>query len=509
MANSSQSAQSVKVLGYGVQLFVMALLFVGSLWIRLSLISKGPYSVDTLNLAIKAEQLVTTLQLSYSYGSGYPLTIFCGGFFVALAKITGIHDSVIAVNFMSVFMGAACVPLLYGLVDKLIDRTTGLFAALFLSVSPIFLAVSTYGLSHAPALFFLLLGIYLLLAYRDSRQTWLFVGSAMAVGFLGAARMQNLILMAPLVGFLLWSISSGRRIKVFMNYALIALFSMGIFYLPYFLGEYRDAYLAQIVRYKDDSVIQHASIGLLFKPFLNIVYHIIHSFTPLGFVLMAIGTWLLGKSDNRNGYFAVLIWLVVPVILYSRLYTLVPRFLTIIHPPLCIVMAYFCSYYFREGRVMRFLSVTLVATMLFGMVGIVYPVLKNRHHQAVIPEYVRWVVKNVPDNARIVTVDDSLFFIYYSNLELLSRFHAQYRTDLTAHTQFQRELNELLRKDIPVYITEHGLYNYDPHGEFSGMVQGAYRLESVGVRTYEFWQESCWQSGRYPRQLYRILPKAG
>ena len=131
---------------------VATLLFVVSFVPRLLWISIGPYSVDTLNLALKAEQLVTTLQLSYSFGSGYPLTIVCGGIFVLLGKIVGVHDPVLAVNFMSVVMGAACVPLLYQVTRRLIDRDTAFFAAFFLSVTPIFLAVSTYTLSLHDAL---------------------------------------------------------------------------------------------------------------------------------------------------------------------------------------------------------------------------------------------------------------------------------------------------------------------------------------------------------------------
>ncbi len=485
------------------------ILFIISFALRLLLISKGPYSVDTLNLALKAEQLVTTLQLSYSYGSGYPLTIICGGLFVALGKLAGINDPVLAVNFMSVVLGAACVPLLYAVTRRMIDPVTAVFAAVFFSTAPIILAVSTYGLSHTPALFFLLAGVLYLLRYRDEGAGRDFVISAVAIGFLGAARLQNLVLMTVPLAYLLWSATPARqRVQIFIRYGLTAAVAMAAFYLPYVLGSGREAYISQWVSYREASVIPHVSPGLLFKPLLNVLYHIIHTFTPVGIVMIVVGGWILLKQERSKGGIFLFLWMICPVLLYSRLYTLVPRFLTVLHPPLCIFMAFFCATLFQKGRLAQWLTILLAFVMSIGMVSIVYPVLKVRHEYAYIPEYVRWVVRKVPDNARIVTVDDSLFFRYYSNLELLSRFHNQYKDNLQAHAEFRRELDLLLAADIPVYVTEHGLYNYDPNGSFAKLLTEEYRLQTVGAGMYEFWQESCWQPGRYPRKLYRIWPKS-
>ena len=493
----------------GRMFWLGCVLFVLSFGLRLVLISKGPYSVDTLNLALKAEQLINTFQLTYSYGSGYPLTIVCGAVFVLIGKVTGIQDPVLAVNFMSVVLGAACVPLMLGVTRRLVDDAAAVFAAVFLSLTPIFLAVSTYGLSHTPALFFLLAGIWFLLRYRDGGGNREFILAAVAIGFLGGARLQNLVLMAVPLAFLLWSALPNRRISGFIRFGMIAAVAMIIWYLPYLLGEGREAYLSQFVRYKDDSVIPHASPGLLFKPFLNILYHIIHTFTPVGILMIVLGGWLLFKEDRRAAGIFFLLWILLPVALYSRLFTLVPRFLTIMHPPLCAFMGFFCAHYFRQGRGPRTVAMVLAAVMGVGMLGMVYPVLKARHDRAYIPEYVRWTARIVPENARIVTVDDSLFFRTYSQLNLLSRFHHQYRTDEDALAEFRRQLDELLRSGIPVYITEHGLHNYDPHRRFADLLTDNYRLEHVGTQTYEFWQESCWQPFRYPRKLFRIHPSAG
>jgi len=136
--------------------------------LRLAFLSKGPFHVDCLNLAINAEKTLNTLQMHYLFGPGYPLTVLLGAIFVGLAKIFAIADFVIAVNFVSVFFGALCILAHYSLVRKLLDESCAFFSSLMLSIFPIFLILSVYGNSHTPSLFFLLAGISSLLSFQTN-----------------------------------------------------------------------------------------------------------------------------------------------------------------------------------------------------------------------------------------------------------------------------------------------------------------------------------------------------
>ncbi|MBZ0166683.1 MAG: hypothetical protein K8I00_07730, partial [Candidatus Omnitrophica bacterium] len=331
---------------------------------------------------------------------------------------------------------------------------------------------------------------------------------AVAMGFLGAARLQNLALMAVPMAALLWTASPREKIRNFLTYGVTAGLAMTLFYLPYLTGGSRAAYLAQLMSYKEASVIPHVSLGLLFKPFLNILYHLIHTFSPLGILLIVIGCWLLLKSERRGAGIFLLLWLICPLLLYSRLYTLVPRFLTIMHPPLCIFLAYFCAANYHGGRIYRWLIITLAGVMSIGMYCMVFPVLQARHQRAYIPEYVQWIARQVPANSLVISTDDSYFFRYYSNLKMLSRFHNQYVVDYEEIADFRRRLDEALLQKVPVYVTEHGLRNYDPNSRFANLLTQEYRLELQGSQLYEYWQESCWQPARVRVPFYRIWPKS-
>ncbi len=96
------------------------LLFVLCFLLRFSLISKGPFELDCLSLALKSEQFITTGKLQYLSGAGYPLAVLLGAFFIKITNLLSIRDSVFAVNFMSVCFGSAIAPLQYLLTKNLI-----------------------------------------------------------------------------------------------------------------------------------------------------------------------------------------------------------------------------------------------------------------------------------------------------------------------------------------------------------------------------------------------------
>ena len=143
-------------------------LFLLSFLLRLSLISKGSFHVDCLNLAIQAEQTLETHSIHHLFGSGYPLTVILGAIFILISRIFSVRDPVIAVNLMSVVFSSLCVLANYSLVKKLLGKTAALFSSILLSLFPPFLVLSVYGKSHTPSLFFLLAGISSLLSFQTT-----------------------------------------------------------------------------------------------------------------------------------------------------------------------------------------------------------------------------------------------------------------------------------------------------------------------------------------------------
>jgi len=159
------------------------------------LIYKGPFHVDCLRLSQNAELTLSTLKIHYQFGTGYPLTVIIGSIFVFFARAFGVDDPVIAVNFMSVLFSSACILILYYIVKRSFDPITAVISSILLSIDPIFMEISLYGKSHAPAIFFLLLGTLLMIHFKERPSSRLLALSGISLGFMGACRLQDLVLM--------------------------------------------------------------------------------------------------------------------------------------------------------------------------------------------------------------------------------------------------------------------------------------------------------------------------
>ncbi|MFA5259845.1 MAG: glycosyltransferase family 39 protein [Candidatus Omnitrophota bacterium] len=232
-----------------------------NLLLRLSVISRGPFNGDSLSLAIQAERTLQLLQPQYVFGTGYPLTVLLGALFLALTQLAGNTDPVLAVNLMSVVLSSITVSVHYLVVQKLLGRPAAIYSALLLSVFPVFLGLSTYGMSHVPSLLFLHLGLLSLLLYRETRAIRDIAISAFWLGCMGASRIQEFALMTAPVSILLGALVSrdgGQRQakSLFRQFARdLLLLGAGsgvtalLFHLPLFILSAQNGYFGQLKRY--------------------------------------------------------------------------------------------------------------------------------------------------------------------------------------------------------------------------------------------------------------------
>ena len=174
-----------------------------NLMLRLSVISRGPFNGDCLSLAIQAQRTLELLQPQYLFGTGYPLTVLLGALFWGMTQLLGNTDPVLAVNLMSVVLSSVTVSIHYLVVQKLLGRPAAVYSALLLSVFPVFLGISTYGMSHVPSLLFLHLGLLALLRDKETLAIKNIALSAFWLGCMGASRVQELALMSLPISILL------------------------------------------------------------------------------------------------------------------------------------------------------------------------------------------------------------------------------------------------------------------------------------------------------------------
>ena len=491
---------------------ILAGVFFLSLALRFALISKGPYNLDTLNLAIKAQETLKTGRLQHLFGSGYPLTVLLGALFILVTKMSGGADPVYAVNLMSVVLSALSVALLYRIADNLFGFWAAVFASVSFSLCPIFLSLSVYGKSHAPGMFFLLLSVLFLLRFLRQPCRRDLVFSAVFFGAMGAARLQDMFLLFPAMGFGVlfgqflepgFPFRGGRKnLKFLAVFCLVAGGTAAAFHLPYILqkgGEYNsNVQLFWKLGFKD------LYMGFFSPLLLMAGQHLVDNFTWPGLVTILTGFFLICRKNLSFGIF-LLLWVFGPLFFYgNHRFIINPRFLVVILPPLVLCQGYVLGTWSLKFRTARFVMIPVFFSMLFLTVSQVYPALKFRHDHALLPDFVRWVAASVEPDAQVIVADEALFYRYYTNCRVFYRPAHPIRTTQEELDQFKQTVDALLDQNIPVYITTASLFAYDRDRHFSDFFMSQYEGELIGSHDYEDWHLGSATTQVFLFDLYRV-----
>ncbi|HPB68312.1 MAG TPA: glycosyltransferase family 39 protein [Candidatus Omnitrophota bacterium] len=487
-----------------------------NLLLRLSVISRGPFNGDCLSLAIQAEKTLQLLQPQYVFGTGYPLTVLLGALFFGLTRLYGNTDPVLAVNLMSVILSSVTVAIHYLVVQKLLDRTAAIASALLLSVFPIFLGISTYGMSHVPSLLFLHLGLLSLLQFKETRSAGSFALSAFWLGCMGASRIQEFALMTVPVSILLGTLVSGeggsrpgvktacrRFLSQFFFLWLGAGVTAFLFHLPLFLLSAQNGYFGQLKRYWAASTTPNF-LGFLSPALGDSLQVTFFSLTPFGAIAAVLGLLLLLKNNWLTALFLAA-WFLWPLLFLGNLAMTTPRFILIALIPLLIFSGAFFSH-LKNFPNTRF---RLLAGFAFGLIFVtmfvnIHPILRFRHRHELLPGFARFVQKSTEPNAKIICGDEFPFIIYYGRRDMLRRPNDPFRITPADLETFRARLDELLTDGVPVYITSSGLFSYNPGKRFSGFIQSHYRLEYRGETLSEDWHQGVTRLRVGVEKLYRI-----
>jgi hypothetical protein len=496
---------------------MLAGVFILSLAVRLALISKGPYNLDTLNLVIQSQKTIETGILQHLFGTGYPLTVLLGALFILAGKIFAVPDPVFAVNLMSVVLSSGGVALLYRMTEECFGRLPAVLAAVSLSLCPIFLALSVYGNTHAPAIFFLLSGVLFFRRFLKNNRGRDMIVSAVFFGAMGAARLQDLALVFPAmcfgvmfgqpVGTGLPRSSLKSRLKALAAFFLIAAATAGAFHLPYIFQNNQE-YGVNLWRFWQAG-FQDKYMGILSPRLLVAGKHLADNFTWLGLMISFAGLLLTGRKNMSLGIF-LLFWIAGPLVFYgNHRFIINPRFLSVILPPLAIGQGYLTAEVIRKYPLARLALIPVFVLMIFLPCLRGYPALKFRHEHALLPDFVRWVAASVEPGARVIAADEALFYKYYTPCRVLYRPADVLRAAPEDLARFKDTVDALLDQQIPVYITTASLYAYDRDRHFSGFFKSQYDGERVGSHYYEDWHMGSARTQVFLFDLYRVRKAAG
>lgn len=487
--------------------------FLFSFFLRLSLISKGPYHIDTLGLVIESQKIIEHHRLSYAFGPGYILSAILGALFILGGRLFSIHDPVLCVNFISVLFSSLSLLVFYFLVKKLFDSTAALVSALLLDFCPIFLGLSIYEKSHMPCLFFLLTALLFLINFLNKNTRKDLLLSGLFFGLMGSTRMQDMILMIPAVSFLLlfYSPKTTKRpslIKSFGIFFATTLSTLIVFFLPLILEKDKREFIDLFSSFWSSGMTENFR-GFFSPSLLWAARYLLENFLPLGIIWVIGGLTKLTKNSRRLSIFLWL-WFLFPLSFYGNLYSTVPRFLMISFVPLIIAEGYMICESLKKNVQFRLVGFfTFFLTLYLSFAGIC-PLLVFRHQFALLPDFAREVSQNTENNAKIITGDYDLFITYYGNRSQFQRPFPSGYSDLiepSALFEFKKELDKNLDEGTPIYITSSGLYAYDPDKQFSTFFKTHYDLELIGRHLAEDWHagETAFQILR--SSLFKIEKK--
>jgi len=475
----------------------LVLLFGLAFFVRLMLISKGPFHYDTLDLANAAQKTLSTHVLHYEHGSGYPLTVIIAAVFISLLRLFGATDPVFCVNMMSVVFGAAGVVMFFFLVEKLFDTRRAFFAGLLLACFGAHIAISTFGKSLTLSIFFALASAYFLLCYlKDGRRICFFYAVAF-LGFCAAARLSDFLVFIPLVYLLArYGSSAQGRFRDICVLAGLSLCAAFMYYLPMLMQEgfsqFRDVLSTsrQASFLGPVSFLLHKSFGWLWD-----------AFRPEGVIVAVCGGGFLYIHRRLKELVFLLLWFYVFQLFYGNVSSSGTRYLVIAWLPLIAAQGYFLGSYRSRASYGAF---AIFFWLLLAGLWRDVPALEFRHRHALQVDFARWVAATVPADSAVIAVDEAIFLKSYAPNEIIVRPVTCDPAEMDAF--FRETIDPILLSGRRVFLV-HSSFAYDECRVFRKSVGRHYRFKAVGGKVNEDWHHALLNQVLFKEYLYELKPR--
>jgi 4-amino-4-deoxy-L-arabinose transferase-like glycosyltransferase len=460
------------------ELIFLLLLFLLTLGVRISLISQGPYHYDSLELLIASQKTLATHQLQYMHGAGYPLTVLTGAFFLL---VFGHSFPVFAINLIGVVFSSACVLALYYLVRRLLSVEAAFFSAALFSFMPGLLSVSIYGINVPVSLFFILLSASFMAKAASGKGNFNLCWSGLCLGAAAGCRLPDAIMFLPMALLFFSSVGVNRRsLKDFV-----------VFFAAPFAAVPALLYYPMFARGEQQQLLTIASrneMGKFLGLFSKMLGDSSAAFVALAFppvIVSAMGGLLFIIKEGRKRLFYFFVaWTLVPFFYYANISTVEPRMLVIAAVPCAALAGFFLTRFFIKIPVAALL---LLAVICGAMFFAIYPTLEFRHANNLQEQFGRWVRKNTPQDAVIISNDEWLFLNYYAHRRPL---HKPWDCDSLSSQRFREAIDKELSAGRRVFVLQSVLAT-DFCGVFRKGPQQKYDFSEIGRCQNENWHHNC------------------
>jgi hypothetical protein len=477
---------------------ILVFLFVFSFSLRVVFLSKGPFHIDALDLALSSQKTLETLRLHYEHGTGYPLTVILGSFFILFFKIFGVADPVFCVNVMSAFFGAAGVVLMFLFVERLFDERRALATAVLMACFAPHVAISTFGKSLTLSICFMLAAFYFALRYSREGQRRHLVATGLFLGFCAGSRLSDAIAAVPII-FLICE-RPGRvtdRLRAVMVFGIFGAATAFLYYVPMLL-EHGFTSLAQVITREHEAA---------FLGFFSFVLK--YSF---GWLLSVMGS--AGALTAISGFGCMLIsrriktllflgvWFFIFQFFYGNVSSSGPRYLVIGWLSILVAQGYFLGMFKGKAFLVSALLLALTAAWPLAQAA---PALEFRHRRALQIEFARWVASQTRPQDLIIAVDEEVFIRVYGQRDVLRR--SAECDDGQMDQFFAQGVDQALAEGRRVYAIGSASCVYDSCFKFRKRIEKDYERIYCGVRLNEGWHHALLNQNLFLEGLWEIRKK--
>lgn len=486
-------------------------LFVVALSLRIMFVNDGIPHFDSIADANKAKDTFDTTKFNYSYGYGAPGIIFMLTIGYALDHwITGATNAEFAYFFITLVTAALSISMLYLVIKKITNnKTMGIMSALFFCVTPIYLSITTYPKTHAPAIFFALLAGYFLIKARDEKEKRLkyIIISGLLFSFSISIRVFNFLYILPFfVLYLKPKAVNNKKIflsvdKELINKKNVFCFVFSLFivlfllFVPYLIDRGAGAIATNIAGEQKTVAWQ----GLFSDRIPSSIQALYVSVTWLGVIAIILGLLYFFKKD-RMVLAAFLLWFLSFFLWYGNLRGNEPRFLSDALIALIIFMAAGCYVIYQNSKLFGIIFAAALIVMMFITI---YPIIEYRHNYSGQKEFALWVASVTEPSSILITTDEGFFYQFYTGRPFIGHYYSGTDDEIA---NFIEIMHNYLQKGVPVYMSEAGI-GYDPDGRFGKALMDNFDIYVVGSKTNEAYGQNTLQFQLYEEKLLRIEEK--
>lgn len=463
------------------RVLMLVFFFLAALYLCLRFLSLGPFHYDAMDLALCAEKTFRTGLLHYEHGTGFPLTVLIGAFFVGFGRLFGITDPVLCVNAMSALMGALNVVLFFLVVERMFDSARASFAAALLIFFAPHLAISTFAKSLTLSICFVLASIYFALGYVQdpARPFKRLLLSGLFLGFCGAARLSDLVMGLPIF-FLLASHERWSRISWsrWLAWGALVFLTAGLYYVPLLADKGLTPFIQTITNEEQSSFF--GIFSFVFRASLGWVYY--YWGLP-GLSMVAAGFVFMALQRRTKELLFLIVWFLTVQFFYGSVSSSGPRYLVVGWLALIAAQGYFLGFYEKRGRLLALLTLFIFVSLnLWPRL----PALEERHRVSPQRDYALWVSSKTRPQDLILAMDEGIFIRHYGQRRVLAH---PLTSDPRKMDAFFAEVDRALASGARVFAAETA-FSYDEKHLFKDGAYKRYKVTSVGYKINEDWHHA-------------------